>query len=143
MGRNRSNFLILAVVVSLLVLSTSRPTVAGEVEPAQTYTPHAVIHIDGNAEFLAQDASEGWQGDGSPEDPIIITGYSFAAAEQMLRVENSDLHFKFIDNQLDGLSYIWCGVTIINVANGVIENNNIRRAAVSIHVITVENFTIK
>ncbi len=143
MGRNGLNILAVIVVVSLLVINASRPIEALEVEPAQTYTPHAIIQIDGNAEFLALDASEGWEGDGSPENPIIITGYSFAANEQMLRVENSDLHFKFIDNQLDGLFYEWCGVAIINAANGIIMDNYVRRAAAGIHVITVENFTIE
>jgi len=110
---------------------------------AQTYNPHDPIHIDGNADFLAQDASENWPGDGSPENPIIISGYSFAAAEHMLRVQNADLHFEFVDNLLDGLSYEWCGVACINAANGVIEDNYVQRAAAGIHVVTVENFTIR
>jgi len=109
----------------------------------QTYTPHDPIHIDGNADFLAQDASENWPGDGSIENPIIISGYSFSAAEHMLRVQNADLHFKFVGNMLDGLSYEWCGVACMNAANGVIKDNYVHRAAVSIHVVTVENFTIE
>ena len=146
LNRKGLNLLVIIAVLSLLILNTSRSSVALDVdtkEIAQTYTPHAVIHIDGNAEFLALDASEDWQGDGSLEDPIIITGYSIAAAEHMLRVENSDLHFKFIDNQLDGLSYVWCGIAIINSANGIIMDNYVERAAAGIHVVTVENFTIE
>ncbi|MGY5879848.1 MAG: right-handed parallel beta-helix repeat-containing protein [Candidatus Thorarchaeota archaeon] len=146
MNRKGLNLLVIIAVLSLLILNTSRSSAALDVdtqEIAQTYTPHAVIHIDGNAEFLALDASEGWQGDGSLEDPIIITGYSIAAAEHMLRVENSDLHFKFIDNQLDGLSYVWCGIAIINSANGIIMDNYVERAAAGIHVVTVENFIIQ
>jgi len=114
-----------------------------EIIQAQSYTTHDPIHIDGNADFLAQDALENWPGDGSPENPIIISGYSFAAAEHMLRVQNTDLHFEFVDNLLDGLSYEWCGVACMNAANGVIKDNYVQRAAVSIHVVTVENFTIE
>ncbi len=107
------------------------------------YTPHDPIHINGNAEFLAQDTVEDWPGDGSPESPIIISGYSFAAAEHMLRVNNSDLHFRFENNQLDGLAQVWCGIAIVDSANGVIRNNFVRRAAAGIHVVTAENMTIQ
>lgn len=107
------------------------------------HTPHDPIHINGNAEFLIRDSIEDWPGDGTPENPIIISGYSFAAAEHMLRVNNSDLHFRFEDNQLDGLAQVWCGIAIVNSANGVIRNNFVRRAAAGIHVVTVENFTIQ
>ena len=109
----------------------------------QTYSYHDPIHIDGNADFLSQASSEGWVGDGTPENPIIITGYSISAAEHMLRVENSDLHFEFVDNQLDGISWVWCGIAIIDSANGVIKDNYVRRAAAGIHVVTVENYTIQ
>lgn len=143
--RKNLNLLVILSVLSLLVLNVSGLQVTPETQitVAQTYTPHNPIHIDGNADFLAQDVSEDWPGDGSPENPIIISGYSFAAAEHMLRVENSNLHFKFVDNQLDGLSYVWCGVACINAANGVIKDNYVRRAAAGIHVVTVENYTIQ
>ena len=107
------------------------------------YTPHDPIHINGNADFLNQDFIEEWPGDGSPESPIIISGYSFAAAEHMLRVNNSDLHFRFENNELDGLLYMWCGIAIVNSANGVVRDNFVRRAAAGIHVVTVENITIQ
>ena len=139
------NFLIMLTMLSLLVLNASGQSVSSETEftVTQTYTPHDPIHIDGNAEFLSQDAAEEWPGDGSPENPIIISGYSFAAAEHMLRVLNSDLHFEFVGNQLDGLSYVWCGIACMSAANGVIKDNYVRRAAVGIHVVTVENYTIQ
>ena len=123
MNRKRLNILLIVAVALLLVINTSGISAAPETNITdsatitQTYTPHAVIQIDGNAEFLALDASENWPGDGSPGNPIIITGYSFAAAEWMFRVVNTDLHFKFIDNLLDGLSQIWCGIAIGNPAS--------------------------
>ncbi len=147
--RKGLNLLLIITVLSLLMLNSSSLSGTpelGTIEPAaitQTYTLHDPIHIDGNADFLSQTSSEGWQGDGSPGNPIIITGYSISAAEHMLRVENSDLHFEFIDNQLDGLSWVWCGIAIINSANGVIKDNYVRRAAAGIHVVTVENYTIE
>ncbi|MFW9845021.1 MAG: nitrous oxide reductase family maturation protein NosD, partial [Candidatus Thorarchaeota archaeon] len=143
MNRKGLNLPIILAVLSLLMLNTSISVVGLDVEPAQTYTPHAIINIDGNTDFLAQDAAENWPGDGTPGNPIIITGYSFAAAEWMLRVMNTDLHFKFVDNQLDGILQIWCGVAIGNCANGVIKDNYVQRAAAGIHVVTVENFTIE
>lgn len=146
MNREELNVLIIISVLSLFTVNGSIFAVAlntDTIEIAQTYTPHAVIQIHGNTEFLAQDAIENWPGDGSPESPIIISGYSFAAAEWMFRVENSDLHFKFVDNQLDGLSNLWCGIAIVNSANGMIIDNYVQRAAAGIHVVTVENFVIQ
>jgi parallel beta-helix repeat protein len=140
--------IILIITVAFLLTNSSRGTgipktgLENSEALAQTYTPHSPIHIDGNADFLAQDAIEGWPGNGSLVSPISISGYSFAAAEHMLRVENSDLHFEFVDNQLDGISYEWCGVACINSANGVIKDNYVERAAAGIHVVTVENYTI-
>jgi len=149
MRRKGLNLLLIITVLSLLMLNSSNLSGTQEIgamESAaitQTYTFHDPIHIDGNADFLSQASSEGWPGEGTPENPIIISGYSFAAAEHMLRVENSDLHFEFIDNQLDGFSWVWCGIAIINSANGVIKDNYVRRAAAGIHVVTVENYTIE
>ncbi|MBE0527307.1 MAG: right-handed parallel beta-helix repeat-containing protein, partial [Candidatus Thorarchaeota archaeon] len=149
MSRKGLKIIVIFVAVSFLLINSFGVTGTPEVQMvnpgalAQTYTTHDPIHIDGNADFLAQDASEGWPGDGSPENPIIISGYSIAAAEHMLRVENSNLHYEFVGNQLDGLSYVWCGVACINSANGVIKNNYVQRAAAGIHVVTVENYTIE
>ncbi len=149
MRRKGLNLLLLITVLSLLMLNSSSfsgTLEVGTLESAtitQAYTIHDPIHIDGNADFLAQDSSEGWLGDGTLENPIIISGYSISAAEHMLRVENSDLHFEFIDNQLDGISWVWCGIAIIDSANGVIKDNYVQRAAAGIHVVTVENFVIQ
>lgn len=145
MHQRKWNVVIIIALLAFVILNSAGKSAAfdGHVIESQTYTPHNPIHIDGNADFLAQDAAEGWPGNGSSESPIIISGFSFAAAEHMLRVQNADLHFKFIDNQLDGLSYEWCGVACLNAANGVIKDNYVRRAAAGIHVVAVENFTIQ
>lgn len=145
MRQRKWNVIIIISLLSFVLLNSASTSMASgrETIQAQTYTVHDPIHIDGNADFLTQDAIENWPGDGSPESPIIISGYSFAAAEHMLRVQNADLHFEFVDNLLDGLSYEWCGVACINAANGVIKDNYVQRAAAGIHVVTVENFTIQ
>lgn len=142
MKRQRLGLRIIIASILIIVASSQLVCVDG-IELAQTYTPHDPIQINGNAQFLSMDTLEGWPGNGSPDDPIIISGYSFAAAEHMLRVENCDLHFRFVDNQLDGLSWLWCGIAILNTSNGVIENNYVRRAAAGIHVVTVANMMIR
>ena len=149
MRRKGLNLLLIITVLSLLMLNSSIFSGTQEIGTtesaviAQVYTLHDPIHIDGNADFLSQGSSEDWQGNGSLGNPIIISGYSISAAEHMLKVENSDLHFEFSNNQLDGLSWVWCGIAIIDSANGVIKDNYVRRAAAGIHVVTVENFTIQ
>ena len=149
-GKTIQSIIITALFV--LVFCSSVPNISpwreniqilGEGSVTTSYAAHESIHIDGNEQFLALAVIESWPGNGSADNPIIISGYSFAAAEHMLRINNSNLHFEFVDNQLDGLSYEWCGVAILNSANGVIRDNYVRRAAAGIHVVAVENMTIE
>lgn len=140
-----SVILVLMVVAGLIVLPVGKSSSLSliSIEKSLAFVAHDPIHIDGNLDFLAHASMEEWEGNGTLESPIVISGYSFSAADQMLRIENSNLHFRFVDNQLDGLSWLWCGIAVLNSANGVIENNHVRRAAAGIHVVAVENMTIR
>ena len=115
---------------------------SGDNVPAQLYTPHAPIQIDSEAEFHSIAAAESWPGNGNESSPYIISGFSFAAAEHMFRVVDSEIHFIFSNNRLDGLAHVWCGIAIMNSSNGRVIGNSITRAAVAIHVVSVENMFI-
>jgi parallel beta-helix repeat protein len=139
----------LGLILQLLIMQTVFQDVFNEVNTLGqinqhdlSHEEHDVIQIEGNSAFLSQAAIEGWSGSGTPNDPIIITGYSFRAAEHMFRLENTDLYFRFYDNILDGIAGIWCGIAMLHVKNGEISNNTVERAAVGIHVVDVENFNI-
>ena len=48
------------------------------------YTVHDAIWIQNNQEMIDQAVDESWPGDGSPETPYVITGYSFNKDTQPL-----------------------------------------------------------
>ncbi|MFW9845596.1 MAG: nitrous oxide reductase family maturation protein NosD [Candidatus Thorarchaeota archaeon] len=103
------------------------------------YTHHGLIFIDGNEDFLAQAALEGWPGSGTAEDPIVITRFSFASSDHLFEVLNSDLYFEFKDNQLDGVDGVWCTIYLGNVTNGAIMDCRLWNGAVALHMSRINN----
>ena len=88
---------------------------------SSSYTPHDAIWIQSNQEFRDQAALESWDGNGTADDPFIITGYSFNQETQPLRIWDTDVHWKFIDNIVDGVGDdIQCGTWIEDASNGAI-----------------------
>ena len=104
---------------------------------AQTYVDHDFIAILGNDDFIAQASSEGWSGSGTSEDPIIVSGYRIQMSRHLFRVVNTDLHFIFTDNYLDGVDGAWCGFYLANVTNGVITNTIVRNSAIAFQMIEI------
>lgn len=110
---------------------------------SSSYTPHDEIWIDGNEEFIQKASLQGWDGNGSKDNPFIITGYSFNQETQPLRVWNTNLHWIFIDNLVDGAGgFVQCGTWISNVSNGAIVGNEFLNRHSAIVVMNVENFSI-
>ncbi|MFW9933356.1 MAG: hypothetical protein ACFFDR_11925, partial [Candidatus Thorarchaeota archaeon] len=76
---------------------------------SQSYVEHENIFTQSDAELLALAEDEGWEGTGTVEDPIIISGYSFyAEPTQPVRIWNTDLHWVFANN-LVRTSGVMCG----------------------------------
>jgi len=74
------------------------------------YVSHASIVIDGNDDFHAQAANEGWEGDGSEENPYIIEGYEIDLEEGQggaVDVRNTDLYFVIRHCYLHGGGGAW------------------------------------
>jgi parallel beta-helix repeat protein len=109
---------------------------------ADGYTPHELIYIDGNQDFLTQAESEGWPGTGTEEDPIIITRYSFASSDHLFSVLNSDIYFEFRDNILDGVAGEWCTTYFSHVRNGAIIDCKIWNGAIPFHMSNIRNCRI-
>jgi parallel beta-helix repeat protein len=108
--------------VSMSVLSPLQgATLDGAFSPA--YTPHDAIWIDGNAAMAAQAAVESWPGNGSAAAPFLIAGYYFDQYTQPLRIWNTDLHWRFVGNDVDGDPTVQCGTWITNCSNGAISGN--------------------
>lgn len=139
------------VVLQLMIISPTTCTtqypqnsrIQGTPVLAQTYVDHAIIAILGNDDLLQQAAMEGWEGSGSAMDPIVISGYRITDNRHLFRIVNTDLHFIFTNNFLDGISGDWCGLYLANVTNGMVSGNIVRNAAIALHMVQIYNCTLE
>ena len=103
------------------------------------------IYIEGNDDFAALVASEGWSGDGTEFDPWIIEGYEINATdhENAIYIGNVDAHFIIRDCVLyealifDAFNppHQWpSGIQLNNTENGFIEENEIFASGAGIFV---------
>ena len=93
-------------------------------------TPHLSgfnesIYIDGNSMFAAKATSEGWNGDGTSNNPYIIEYYNISAStENGIEIRNTDVHFIVQNVSItNGLSNYFHGFYLFNVSNGVFKND--------------------
>ena len=102
--------------------------------------PHGPIVIDGDANFSATALAEGWNGDGSAEDPYIIENYDITMGptpEASISISNTRANYTIRGCNLIGPaatpSY---GVYLENSTNGHIIDNLITNFANGIYVIS-------
>ena len=124
------------------------------------YEPHAPISIENNTDFAVQAQNEGWVGDGSREEPYIITGlYILRSDYDPISIKNTDVYFYISENLLscagaptlvpDPRSMGAPVLVLTNVTHGTIASNVIQDAVgPSIKIrnsanITLSNNTIR
>ncbi len=123
---HKKNPLLFVIPVAVILLLSVVVPGAGlgedeEENDTTDYIVRAPIRIDGNDDFAAQAAAEGWPGDGSESDPYIISGYRFGkGAHYSFESVNTNIHFELINNYFNGGII---GVRLLNVQNGVIAGN--------------------
>lgn len=84
-------------------------------------TPHAPILINGDDDLLHQAAHNGWSGDGSLGNPILITGYSITSSgDSAITIYSTSLHI-----QISNCILIDGGITLGWVSNTELSNNDI------------------
>jgi parallel beta-helix repeat protein len=125
---------VAAVWVSLLIIVSSiviLVEIADRVEAS--YILHDPIRINNNAEFTLMAGIEGWVGDGSLGNPYIIEGYDINGSGYgyCIYIGNITAHFEVKNSYLHKASgwgfdsyYPDSGITLYNVQNGTITNNN-------------------
>ncbi len=131
---------ILVVVLLILGLTVYVvPVISGEngISQAQVkalrYTPFGVIRINSNAEFNTTAQANGWPGNGTAEDPYIISGYSIDAhgAGAAIYIGNTTVYFTIENCYLHNASYhSWpyaggAGIILYNVTNAHVINNTL------------------
>ena len=105
-------FLAVALVLSLLVVSASS---------------HAPIRINSDDELLQMAEEEGWPGDGSPGNPIVIQGYSIDAdwGPVGILLGNTSLHVLVRDCEIsgaEGSGYWGSGILLLQSSNITVED---------------------
>jgi parallel beta-helix repeat protein len=146
MNMTRHTAQILALTVLLLLaaapgLAPETETGAAAKKPSSivtsaAYTDHAAIYVDGNADFLAQASTETWVGNGSPANPITITGYRIIdTGVAAVRIWNVDLHWVLSDCLIEGGPPYAAAIWLSNVSNGVVSGNIMRHRDLGIYAV--------
>lgn len=147
---------MIITLISLILIMTlrnaqgvSRNYSFNSIEDANStlYIDHDPIHIQGNAAFLSTAATEGWIGNGSASNPIIIEGLNLIPdGHRAFDLIDTDLHFVFRNNQIVG-PYSLIGVfpipEFINVENGNITFNTILNPGHGFELLNCKNMVIQ
>ncbi len=135
--------LAVSIAPALLVLQPGHAPLRSS---SSAFVPHSPIIIDGNAEFHAMAALEGWPGSGTLASPYIISGYEFAGrlAPVEFSVASSTVYFVLRDcyfHDCENAVYLYLS------SNAKVENCTIERASMGIlpymSSVTFANNTIR
>jgi len=122
-------FFILTAALVLTASVAARPGI-GLVNGLTTHlvrgmaaSNHDPINIDGDADFTAQAAYEGWSGNGSHDFPFIIENLSIVSNSFCVYIRNVNAHF-VIRNSVFSTSgsYEGTGIGISSARNGVVDS---------------------
>ncbi|RDE15930.1 MAG: hypothetical protein C4K49_05650 [Candidatus Thorarchaeota archaeon] len=84
---------------------------------------HDPIWIDGDADFAAQAASEGWKGNGSYDFPFAIENLSILSNAYCIWVTNVNAHFVIRNSVFStDVSYEGRAITFSSTRNGVVDS---------------------
>jgi parallel beta-helix repeat protein len=123
------NFYTLAITIQLPVKNqysgfqgTHNRVIDEKIVEIQQYVGHDPITILSDNEF----ASQGFNGSGTVDDPYLIEGFNITASKgNLIGISTTTIYFTIKNNILNGLSKASSGISLLNVVNGIIENNNI------------------
>ncbi|UCE11251.1 MAG: right-handed parallel beta-helix repeat-containing protein [Candidatus Thorarchaeota archaeon] len=93
-----------------------------------SYNSSGPIEITSNADFVAQATANGWSGNGSLEDPYVITDLNITSASHddvLMSISDTRVHFSVEANLIVGGLI---GIRLLNVTNGEISRNIVHSA---------------
>ncbi|MEE9151668.1 MAG: hypothetical protein V3U20_07545 [Thermoplasmata archaeon] len=93
------------------------------------FNPHDPIQIFGDSDFIQTAAYEGWEGNGTSDNPYIIKGYEIQGEGHGIEIRFTTLHFIISDSRISykgspsGSNQTdQSGIYIYSVRNGMINN---------------------
>jgi parallel beta-helix repeat protein len=105
-------------------------------EATSQYIPHDPIFIEGDDDFAAQAASEGWPGDGTEGNPYVIEGYEINASDNNgFEILNTSVNFIIRESFIRGERAGSEGIYLYNVTNGTINNCVIENTRIGLELI--------
>ncbi len=146
MHRRTYSSLFLVSFLFLILLSFQVPSIDMKGEPDSVatdnsipemeierthYLSHDPIYIDGNSQFTAMAAANGWPGLGLISSPYIIDGLDIdlgGSYGSCIIIVDTDVHFRVSNCRLSGATGIddfdmGCGIRLVEVMNGHLVNN--------------------
>jgi len=145
----RAKFQILIVMVILIAGILSMGIMnAVAYEKSYKEIKHGRIVINNNIQFKIMAEKEHWPGNGTKDDPYIIEGYDIDAegSGYGIFIGNTTVYFVIRNNYIHNLSMpttsLWSlitsssiGIALMNVKNGMLENNTIIGGMFGIYLI--------
>lgn len=99
-----------------------------------TYISHNPIWIDGFNDFNSTAAAEGWPGNGTVNNPFIISGYNITNSTHAIYIRNVGCHFIIQDCFIDCMKTTKLGIYLDYVSNGTIRNNIVYNCEEGIYI---------
>lgn len=126
----RRAIISLAVVLLLLLQScilVSASAMSPSEAPSLALISHAPIHIDNDADLLAQAAAEGWPGSGTSGDPITITDLdiSSGAWPASFYIQRTSLHLVISDSLIASTAINGNATSMLEVSHVTFRNSTI------------------
>ena len=107
---------------------------------SETLMDHGTISIDGNIDFQNQASTEGWQGNGTENNPYLIENYYLTdSTNHLIQIRNTNVFFKIKKNTLDGINWNYMGISFSNVTHGAISDNIINNNMQGISLVSNSN----
>lgn len=135
--RGSSQAVCTIILASMLCLSL----VVVVNEESSAYTPHAPIHIEGDADFIAANGVGG--GTGTQADPYVIEGWEIdASTEDGITIRATGVHFVIRDVYVHSAGLNQKAISLIEVSNGSLENAVLWNNMLGARIADSENITI-
>jgi len=134
--------LVIAMILSYVAIMVGVAP-ASNVPAHISYTSHATISINGNADFATQATANSWSGDGSPGNPYVVQGYDIdATSANGIYILNTNVHFIVRDCYVHGGGLNFNGIHLESSTNGIISNNTYSNNWCGIALSTSNNNTL-
>jgi parallel beta-helix repeat protein len=104
------------------------------------YIDHTRINITSDADFAA---IENVSGNGDYNNPYVFNDFNITDSTNILiNIENTRKYFVISNCLLNGSTKNFNGISLTNVTNGLIDNNEIQNCSIGIKLTSTENTTL-